>query len=436
MNLKMSGKEREDLLHQLLNMGENMLSCGGEVSRVEGTLVRMGYAYGASRMNVFVITSSMVITMSYPDREEYTQTRRLSDSGSTDFEKLEAYNELSREVCKEPVPVEELRSRIKKTQKDADPSRLEMYLGCMLAAGAFAIFFDGGILDGIVAGICGLLVRFLQEKIAPYCSGKMIYHVLTAFISGLVIGLLGSVIPGIHLDKILIGDIMLMIPGIAMTSSVRDVFVGDTIAGLLRLVETLLWAAALAAGIMLALTLIRLIPSAILFSQAITAAVPVAGSAAASGTRLSAGTAIVQLITGALGSLGFSMMFHLRKKLMVWTAIGGIVCWGIYILFDSFTPGVFLACLAASAVCGFYGEILARMLKVPATILFIPTMVPLIPGGSLYYTMAATVQSEWSSASFYAGRTIQYVLAIAIGISLVWAFYYMLRMVKTRRNGT
>ena len=105
----MTGKEREELLHQLLNMGENMLACGGEVSRVEGTLVRMGYAYGASRMNVFVITSSMVITMSYPDREEYTQTRRISDTGSTDFKKLEVYNALSRQVCQKTLPVQELR---------------------------------------------------------------------------------------------------------------------------------------------------------------------------------------------------------------------------------------------------------------------------------------------------------------------------------------
>ena len=121
----------------------------------------------------------------------------------------------------------------------------------MLAAGAFAVFFGGGLVDGLLAAVCGLLVRLLQEKLPPYCSGKMILYALTAFVSGLVIGLFGSLLPGIHLDKILIGDIMLMIPGILMTSSVRDVFVGDTIAGLLRLVETLLWAAALAVGIMI-----------------------------------------------------------------------------------------------------------------------------------------------------------------------------------------
>ena len=428
----MTGKEREELLHQLLNMGENMLACGGEVSRVEGTLVRMGYAYGASRMNVFVITSSMVITMSYPDREEYTQTRRISDTGSTDFKKLEVYNALSRQVCQKTLPVQELRQRISDTEEKANPSPLELYLGCMLAAGAFAVFFGGSLVDGLLAAVCGLLVRLLQEKLPPYCSGKMILYALTAFVSGLVIGLFGSLLPGIHLDKILIGDIMLMIPGILMTSSVRDVFVGDTIAGLLRLVETLLWAAALAVGIMISLTLIQMIPSS---PELLPKALALEGGVS-DAARITFPVAIVQLITGALGSLGFSMMFHVRSRLMLWTTIGGIVCWGVYLIVDTLGPGIFLPCLAASAVCGMYGELLARVLKVPGTVLFIPSMIPLIPGGSLYYTMAGVVQGDWASASFYGGRTIQYVLAIAVGISIVWAFFYMLRTVKMKRHGT
>ena len=67
----------------------------------------------------------------------------------------------------------------------------------------------------------------------------------------MLIGLAGRVFP-IHEDKVMIGDIMLLIPGLALTNAVKDMFVGDTITGSLRLVESVLWAAGIACGFALA----------------------------------------------------------------------------------------------------------------------------------------------------------------------------------------
>ena len=57
-------------------------------------------------------------------------------------------------------------------------------------------------------------------------------------------------VPCLNLDKIMIGDIMLLIPGIAMTNAIRDMLMGDTISGLMRLIESILWAGSLAVGFM------------------------------------------------------------------------------------------------------------------------------------------------------------------------------------------
>ena len=59
------------------------------------------------------------------------------------------------------------------------------------------------------------------------------------------------------MDMILIGDIMLLIPGLAMTNAIRNLLVGDTISGAVRLAESLIWAAALAGGFMVALTIVN-----------------------------------------------------------------------------------------------------------------------------------------------------------------------------------
>ena len=96
MTQAVSKKELNILLDLFLDFGEAMLEAGGEINRVEDSISRMGIAYGAVKTNVFVITSSIVLTMTFADGVEITQTRRIISSGSTDFSKLEQLNVLSR----------------------------------------------------------------------------------------------------------------------------------------------------------------------------------------------------------------------------------------------------------------------------------------------------------------------------------------------------
>lgn len=105
------------ILHELLNLAEIMLTNGAEVSRVEETLNRMGRAYGATQMNVFAITSSIVVTMVFEEGEEYTQTRRITTPVGTDFFKLEQANALSRRCCSSPLSLPDLKDEINKISK-------------------------------------------------------------------------------------------------------------------------------------------------------------------------------------------------------------------------------------------------------------------------------------------------------------------------------
>lgn len=254
MNLQ-NETDLKSLLHQFLNLGEALLTNGAEISRVEDTLTRLGLAYGAERMNVFVITSSMIITMIFPNGQELTQTRRILTAGSSNFTKLEALNALSRNCCAAPKTPAELAAALQKIDAPA-PSRLRFYLGSVLAAGSFSVFFGGNILDGLAAALFAFPLCFLQERLPSICSSRVIYNFLISLLIGLALCGFAALFPVLHIDKLIIGDIMLLIPGIAMTNAVRDILIGDTIAGLMRLVETLLWAGALACGFMIAIMLI------------------------------------------------------------------------------------------------------------------------------------------------------------------------------------
>ena len=113
-------------LHVFLDIGDALLSSGAEIFRVEDTLNRMGYACGATQMNVFVITSSIVITMEFPEENVRTQTRRIRKTGGNDFEKLEKLNHLSRQFCQNPMSPEELREVFDQIDKVVD-QRLECH---------------------------------------------------------------------------------------------------------------------------------------------------------------------------------------------------------------------------------------------------------------------------------------------------------------------
>jgi uncharacterized membrane protein YjjP (DUF1212 family) len=245
-------KRYTDLLTGLLNMAEAMLVCGSEITRVEDTITRVGLAYGAVDMNVFVITSCIIITIGAPDGHEMTQTRRVLVAGGTDFVKLEKFNDLSRRCCAGKVDAADLSREV--AQIDAmQPSRWRLYVGSVLAAGGFAVFFGGSLIDGAVAALFALLICALQEKLLPISMNQLSFNLLCSVIVGVLTGLCTNLIPVLHLDKIMIGYIMLLIPGMAMTNAVRNVLGGNTISGVMRLIEAVLWAAALALGFMIAM---------------------------------------------------------------------------------------------------------------------------------------------------------------------------------------
>lgn len=250
-----SNSAQVQVLSQLLNAAEIMLACGAEVNRVEDTVTRIGAAYGAVQTNVFVITSSAVITILFPERDPITQTRRIHSGGPIDFYKLEQINALSRACCSTPMPIEQFAARLEQiNQIQSKP--LLLYLGSILAAGSFSIFFGGSPADGIAAAIFAVLLCLFQSRFSKYLSNPVAANLVYSFLLGSCICGLARVLPFLNKDLIMIGDIMLLIPGIAFTNSMRDIFAGDTISGVMRLIEALLIAGILAFGFMSAIWLI------------------------------------------------------------------------------------------------------------------------------------------------------------------------------------
>lgn len=255
--MTLTKEKQTELAECLLDMGALLLDCGAEISRVEETLMRMGRAYGARHVDAFAITSIITLTMEFADEDAITETRRIYSSAGTDFYRLEKLNDLSRSCCAAPIPVEELKAKLEHVAAGKKPESVILW-GSILAAGGFAVFFGGTVWDGLTAAAFALLICFLQKRLGRTQISTTGSNLFISFLTGLGAGLLCRLVPVLHMDMILIGDIMLLIPGIAMTNSIRNMLGGNTISGAVRLLESLIWAVALAGGFMTAMLILEL----------------------------------------------------------------------------------------------------------------------------------------------------------------------------------
>ena len=240
------------LLQAILDIAEEMLVAGAEVSRVEDSVERMCGAYGCDRINVFVITSNIQVTMEAPDGEILTQIRRIIRN-DVNFDRLDYLNDLSRYICAETPSLAQLNEKFDGVMNRKIYSVWMKYVSAIFIAGGFAVFFGGQLLDGAASALVGIAVIWLLNALSKRDHNLLATNFVVSFAAGLLSITLVHFGIGIHVDKIMIGAIMIQIPGIAMTNAVRDMLTGDLATGLLRLVNSLLLAAVIACGFALSI---------------------------------------------------------------------------------------------------------------------------------------------------------------------------------------
>lgn len=125
-----------------------------------------------------------------------------------------------------------------------------------------------------------------------------------------------------------------------------------------------------------------------------------------------------QILAGALGGLGFSIVFGIRKKYMLLIALNAGMSWEVYLLAEMLA-GDFAASILSAMLCSLMAAMLARRIKVPTVVLQMPATVPMIPGGSLYYTMFYLFSGDTIHAKLYFFATVRAIFGMAIGFAMV-----------------
>ncbi len=140
-------------------------------------------------------------------------------------------------------------------------------------------------------------------------------------------------------------------------------------------------------------------------------------------------TEIIQILTGFIGTVGFAVLFNIRGKRLVATSIGGLLSWFLFVILSAFVSSEAICYFIVAWAISNYSEIMARVLKTPTTTFITAALIPLIPGGSLYYTMANAFHGNMEEFLQKAIYTLQLSSALALGIIVSTTLFNILQRI-------
>lgn len=144
---------------------------------------------------------------------------------------------------------------------------------------------------------------------------------------------------------------------------------------------------------------------------------------------------LFQILMSALGSMGFAILFDIRGYRLILEAFGGALGWGLYLAARAGGLSVFWSLLIGSAGVALFSEVMARKLRTPVILLLVPMLIPMIPGGDLYYTMYHLISKEYDQFGATARLAASEAAAIAVGILLISYLAGVIFRAKSARTG-
>ena len=398
-------------------MGYHLAMSGAETFRVEDTIHRILRAYGVE-CEVFAIPNCVSVSLEAANGKPLMLMRRIGFHGN-DLEKLEKLNELSRRICAEKPEVDEAMAWLHQTLAACRTYRTGIfYLGNMLVGLGFCLVFGGTLRDCLWAGVMGLIIglvtRFMDRQEANPFFSTILASCLMALPAYAAAGLGWLNNP----DAAIIGALMILVPGLLITNSMRDIIYGDTNSGVVRIVQVFLSAFAIALGT----------------AAAWRVTAPIYGIGAVVESASLVWPAWAQALAVFVGCYGFSILFNIHGRWMVLCVLGGTATWMIYLLCQALGLDVYTMNLYATLFAALYAEVMARVRRCPVTPYLVLAIFPLLPGAGVYYTMSLGLQGEMLDALRKGLETAGIAGSLAVGILLVSTVFRVLTAFLSRRE--
>lgn len=143
---------------------------------------------------------------------------------------------------------------------------------------------------------------------------------------------------------------------------------------------------------------------------------------------------LIGIFTAAISTLGFSLLFRVDKKYLLWGVLGGALSWAVYLAVEMVLSNTFVSAIASAVVATVYSEMLAYALHTPATVFLLPSLIPMVPGSSLYYTMSNLIMKDYAMAAEKGIQTIEVMLGLSGGVVAASLIFYAIRHKKRKKH--
>lgn len=238
--------------HELLDvvgyLGKLMLENGAETYRVEDSIERVAIAYGVHQVDVYAATTSISITLTTPDHKSLTRIKRIRKR-SVNLDKVERLNRLCRQTVLMKLDLDVVKETLRAISLRPEYGFWTVMGAYALTTSTFTLFFGGDWLDALVALFIGSVLSWVDSRLSRL-GGNPFFNTILDSASVSFMALLFLVAGLVHdVDAVIIGSIMPLVPGVALTNAVRDLMAGDLIAGQSKMTEAILTATCIAIGI-------------------------------------------------------------------------------------------------------------------------------------------------------------------------------------------
>lgn len=237
----------DDIIHVAAEAGKIILENGGETYRVEQTISMICKSYGIPVTESFVMPTGIMVSITNSENRTISLVKRIN-TRTVNLRKVSMINNLSREIVLKPLSMADMRKQIAYIDSIPPYSQSTTTFFAALCSGSFTLLFGGNYKDFLVSLLIGALINFLSGTLDKLEVNGFIKNMFGGALAALIALIAASLNFAGNMDTIIIGSIMILVPGISITNAIRDTIAGDLVSGLSRSIDALFTAMAIAAG--------------------------------------------------------------------------------------------------------------------------------------------------------------------------------------------
>jgi len=237
----------DDIIHVATDAGKIILENGGETYRVEQTITMICNSYGIQHTESFVTPTGIMVSITNNENKTISLVRRIN-TRTVNLRKVAMINNLSRQIVENPLSTEEMKKEIDYINNIPPYSHKTTTFFAAGSSGFFTLLFGGNYKDFFVAFLIGALINYFSGFLDDLEVNSFLKNMLGGALAATIALTAASLRLVGNMDTIIIGSIMILVPGISITNAIRDTIAGDLVSGVSRSIEALFVAIAIAAG--------------------------------------------------------------------------------------------------------------------------------------------------------------------------------------------